>query len=343
MAGKRRGTGRSATVNLLLTCIGRRVELVRAFRQAAKALKVHLVVHGADASWLSPALHLVDRPHLVPSIESGDYLNALLHLVRREGIDLLIPLIDSELPLIAACIDRFAEIGCRALISSPAVVEICHDKLLTSRALTAAGIDTPRTRTWTEAMKLRRHRFPYYLKPRSGSAAMGNYVIRDRDELAVFGRRVTDAVVQEFVPGDEYTLDVYAGLDGRPRCVVPRKRIEVRSGEVSKGMVVKNRAVMAVGRKVVAALRECRGVITVQCIVTPQGRIRVIEINPRFGGGAPLSIHAGADFPGWILQEHLGRRPRIDPAGFHDAVTMLRYDESVFVHDAARLTEANGK
>lgn len=322
-------------VRVLLTCIGRRVELLRAFREAAAKLKVRIEIHGADASWMSPALHLVDRAHIVPSIDSGKYPNALLQIAAEERIDLLIPLIDSELPLIAACADRFAECGCRALISSPKVVETCHDKLQTYVALKKAGIDTPQTWDWRDAIELRRHRFPYYLKPRAGSAAMGNYVVNDLEELVVFGRRVPDAIVQEFVEGEEYTLDIYTGFDGKPRCVVPRRRIEVRWGEVSKGVTVKDKAIMAVGRRVAEALGECRGVVTVQCIRTAMGRIRVIEINPRFGGGAPLAIQAGADFPAWILGELLGRKPRISATTFRDGVTMLRYDEAVFVERAS--------
>ena len=95
-------------------------------------------------------------------------------------------------------------------------------------------------------------------------------------------------------------------------------------------------AIMAAGRQVAEVLANCRGVVTVQCIVTPRGRIRVIEINPRLGGGVPLAIHAGADFPKWILQELAGKPPRINPLAFRDDVAMLRYDESVFVPRASR-------
>ena len=320
---------------VLFGCIGRRVELLRAFRRAAETLDIELEVHGADATRFSPAMHRVDKAHLVPTISSGGYMDALLALVRRRKIDLLVPLIDNELPLMAATRDRFAEVGCTTLISSEAVVQTCRDKLATYSALKQAGIDTPPTRTWNEAAKRKKHRFPYFLKPRFGSAATGNYVVRTPDELHTFGRRVHDAIVQDFVEGAEHTLDVYTGLDGKPRCVVPRKRLEVRSGEVSKGLIVKDPAIMAVGRRVAEMLAECRGVITVQCIVTPQKRIRVIEINPRFGGGVPLSIHAGADFPKWILMELLGRKPRINPTGYRDDLAMLRYDDSVFLPNAS--------
>jgi len=328
---------RKPVLRLLFTCIGRRVELLRAFRRAAERLDVTLEVHGADLNRLAPAMHLVDRAHLVAPVASGRYIDNLLQIVQRRRIDLLVPLIDTELPLLAAAADRFRALGCWALISAPVVVATCRDKLLTYQALRAAGIDTPRTCPWTEAVQRRRHRFPLYLKPRAGSAAVGNYVVQNAAELRTFGQRVKDAIVQEFVAGSEHTLDVYTGFDGVPRCVVPRKRLEVRTGEVSKAVIVKDPAVIAVGRRVAEVLGECRGVITVQCIVAHDRRIRAIEINPRFGGGAPLSIHAGADFPRWILSERLGRRPRINPLGFRDDVAMLRYDESVFVPRASRL------
>ena len=330
------GSTLKSPVKALFTCVGRRIELLRAFRRAAASLRIKLEVHGTDVSPLSPGIHHVDRSHMVPSIATGGYVDALLDIVRRRKIHLLIPLIDSELLLIAQATERFAELGCRALIASEEVVSVCRDKIATYHALAEAGIDTPTTWTWREVKQKKRHRFPYFLKPRAGSAAMGNYVIRNRDELNTFGRRVKDAIVQEFVDGAEHTLDVYTGLDGKPRCVVPRKRLEVRSGEVSKGLIVKDPAIMAVGRRVAEMLADCRGVITVQCIVTPKGRIRVIEINPRFGGGVPLAIHAGADFPKWILQELMGRRPRINPTAFRNDVAMLRYDDSVFVPNASK-------
>lgn len=311
--------------------------MVRAFQAAAASLRLNLEIHAADASPFAPAMHCVDKPHLVPPVGSEDYLDALLMLVRRSNINLLIPLLDIELPVIAVAEGRFAEVGCRAVISSESVVRTCRDKLAAFRALRDALIDTPDTWTWSEALGLARHRFPYYLKPRTGSAAMGNYVIHTLDELHILGRRVPDAIVQEFVEGIEHTLDVYTGFDGVPRMVVPRRRLEVRTGEVSKGVTVKDPAIMAVGRRVVEVLGACRGVITVQCIVTPDRRIRVIEINPRFGGGVPLAIRAGADFPQWILLEHLGRRPRIRPTAFRHDLAMLRFDDSVFVPNASRL------
>jgi len=285
-------------------------------------------------SMLAPAMHRVDRPHLLPPLKDLSYPQALLELAEQQKIDLLIPTIDSELLIVAQQREALRDRGCTAVISSVDVVRICGDKIITHRLLMDSEIDTPATWTHDAALKKARYRFPYFLKPRTGSAGKGTYRISNVDELHAIARRVPDPIVQEFVVGPEYTLDVYTGFDGVPRCVVPRRRLEVRSGEVSKGVVEKNQRIMAVGRRVVRALGDCRGVITVQCIVDPKGRIRVIEINPRFGGGAPLGIAAGADFPLWLMAEYVGRPVDIDPDGFRDNVVMLRYDQSVFCDHA---------
>lgn len=324
-------------IRILFTCIGRRVELVRAFRGAAKKLKLRLEIHGADASRLAPALQFVDRKHIVPPVTSPEYGETLCKLVRREKIRLLIPLIDHELEILADARETLAEAGCTALISSPDAVRTCRDKLATYEAFKTAGIDAPFTLPWAAMVEQKRHRFPYFMKPRRGSAAMGNFVIRNAEELRALGPGVPEPIVQEFIEGVEYTLDVYTGLDGKPRCVVPRRRLEVRVGEVSKSLVVKDKALFALGRRAVGVLPGCRGLITVQCIKTPAGRICVIEINPRFGGGAPLSIHAGADFPKWILMETLGKKPKIAANAFRDDVAMLRYDDSVFIPRASAI------
>jgi len=341
MPSSKKPTSKSTDVKprfkVLFSCIGRRVELLRSFRHAGKKLGLEIELHGADATKMAPAIHLVDKAHLTPPIASGEYIDSLVRIVRRAKIDLVIPLIDLELIALAASADRFRDLGCCPLISSEQVVRTCRDKLLMFEALRQAGIDTPDTWAWTEAITRKRHKFPYFLKPRTGSAGMGNHVIQTLDELHTFGLRVHDAIVQEFVEGAEHTLDVYTGLDGLPRCVVPRKRLEIRTGEVSKGLVVKDPAIMRVGERVAEMLGDCRGVITVQCIATADGRIRVIEVNPRFGGGAPLAIHAGADFPRWILMQVLGRTPRINPTGFRDDIAMLRFDDSVFVPGASKM------
>ena len=94
----------------------------------------------------------------------------------------------------------------------------------------------------------------------------------------------------EMVTGPEYTVDVYVDLKGIARCAVPRRRLEVRAGEVSKGLTVRDAAIIDASMAVAAALPGAVGCITLQCFKRPNGEVTFIEINARFGGGYPLEL-----------------------------------------------------
>lgn len=319
-------------MTLLFTCVGRRIELLQAFRAAAKRLGVRLRIVAVDSDATAPGLSCADEPIIVPQAADPGYLPALMDTVARHSVRALIPTTDTDLPVISAHRDSFDAAGCIALIAQPEVIRICRNKLDTFRFLRDHGIDTPTTYTPDEFSAGPAPKFPLFSKPLSGSAGRRVNKIEDELDLDYYLRRYDDLMIQEFVDGQEYTLDAYVGLDGVTRCVVPRARWQVRTGEVCKGVVVKDREIMAAGRRVVEALgRSPRGVVTLQCIVTADRRIRFIEINPRFGGGAPLGIAAGADYPAWLLQELGGGKPTIGFDGFRHGLCMLRYDWSVFV------------
>ncbi len=317
---------------VLVSCVGRRVELLQAFRAAARRLGVALTIVGTDTTATAPALHCADVRVLVPPITSDQYIPALLEAARKHRANTLIPTIDTDLLVLSEHRGEFEQAGCIPLIALPDVINVCRDKILTYEFLTRNNIDTPATYTPDEIRRLATKEFPYFIKPRFGSASLMVNKVEDELDLEYHLKKIDQPIVQEFVDGLEHTLDVYVGLSGQVRCVVPRARWQVRSGEVSKGVVVKDLEIMNAGKRVVECLGpSVRGVVTLQCIVTPQRRIRFIEINPRFGGGAPLGIAAGADYPAWLIQELTGREPQISFDGFQHGLCMLRYDWSCFL------------
>ena len=319
---------------VLFTCIGRRVSLLRAFQEAARRLRLKVSLCGTDTSNLSPALQLCDKAFLVEPTTHARYIDHLLSIVRTNRVKLLVPTVDLDLHLLADHKPGFERLGCRVLVSQPDVVDICQDKRRTFGFLTKHGFGTPKTMSVRMALAADRRgelAWPCFLKRWDGSASKDIAVANNRSELRLFARRIPNAMCQEFIEGTEYTCDVYVDFGMQVRCVVPRRRIEVRSGEVSKSQIAKHAEIMAQTRTLTEFLHAGPGVITLQLFVTKDGQIRFTEINPRFGGGAPLSIHAGANFPKWILQELTGGQPRIGFDNFKDALIMLRYDAEVWL------------
>ncbi|MHC4624815.1 MAG: ATP-grasp domain-containing protein [Planctomycetota bacterium] len=318
---------------VLFTCIGRRVSLLESFRRAAGRLGIPASFLGTETTNLSSALQLCDRAFLVKPITHAGYVSQLLKIVKDNRVRLLVPTVDLDLKLLALNEPKFAARGCRVLISKPHVIDICQDKRKTYRFLLKNGFDTPLTMSVRTALSEKKLSWPCFLKPWDGYASRGNAVVNNRRELSFFAKRIPNPICQEYISGVEHTCDVYVDFNMTVRCVVPRKRIEVRAGEVSKSRVAKHPLVMAQTARLVETLRAGPGVVTLQLFLTRDKKVKFIEINPRFGGGAPLSIKAGADFPKWILQELLGRKADIRPDAFKDGLVMLRYDSEVWLHN----------
>jgi len=321
--------------SILFTCIGRRVSLLNSFRQAARDLKIKATLLGTDTSELSSALQLCDKGFLVKPTTHTSYIKEILSIVKNNRVKLLIPTVDLDLKLLARNKSKLAAMGCRTLVSSPEVIDVCQDKRKTYRFLLKNGFETPVTlgigSALSNGIQKKGFKWPCFLKPWDGYASRGNAVVHNRKELLFFAKKVPNAICQEFVNGTEYTCDVYVDFGMKVRCVVPRRRIEARAGEVSKGQVVKHPGIMNEAVRLVEMLGAGPGVITLQLFLTGDKKIKFIEINPRFGGGAPLSIKAGANFPKWILQELLGKKPNIRFGNFKDNLIMLRYDGEVWL------------
>ncbi|OPZ97589.1 MAG: carbamoyl phosphate synthase-like protein [Planctomycetes bacterium ADurb.Bin412] len=320
----------SKKFTILFPCVGRRVSLVRAFQQSCKRLGYQPRLIGSDKTEYSSALQCCNKKYVVTPVFQNGYAQEMMNIVRKERVDLLVPTVDLDLPVWAERREELADTGCTALISTPEVVQICQDKRQMFRFLREHGFRTPETYSVEEILKRKKHTFPYFLKPWDGHASRGNAVARDLEELKFYTRRIPNCMVQDFVDGQEYTVDVFVDFAGAVRCAVPRRRIETRAGEVSKGVTVKNPSLMQRCKELMEALGAGPGVITIQCFLTVKNQIEFIEINPRFGGGAPLSIQAGADFPYWILQFLTGHKPRISFDKWRDKLVMLRYDGAIW-------------
>jgi len=318
----------SRPLNLLFTSVGRRVSLLKQFRRAANELGMPLHLHAADCQAMAPGMQLADKTFLAPKIGSSDYLSELIDYCDKNKIDALIPLLDPELSIFAKSRNEFSQIGTHVVVSSENAVKVSIDKIMTQNFLIKNGFKTPHIYAQEE---LESAKFPLFMKPRDGSSSAEATKINTPQDLAYYKELRPESIVQDFIEGVEYTVDVFTDFNGKPRCAVPRLRHEVRGGEVSKGQAVKNKFIIQECFRLVEALEGCQGMITVQCFLTPEDDIVFIEINPRFGGGVSLSIQAGADSPRWLLELIAGREPSISMNSWQENLYMLRYDQGIFV------------
>ena len=218
-------------MNVLFTSVGRRVELVRAFRRAYQQLGIRGKIVGTDIDPLAPAMHELDVPVLVPSTQDPNFIKRIVEVCADEQVQVVFPLIDPDIPRLAAERTLFESTGSKLAVVHPAAAKICADKWLVCDFFEKLGLATPKS--WLPGqLDPERVTFPTFLKPRDGSAAMNTFKVCTSEELRFFQRRVPNAIIQEYLEGPEITSDVVCDLAGNVLSIVSRKRIAVRGGEV---------------------------------------------------------------------------------------------------------------
>ncbi|WP_431611001.1 ATP-grasp domain-containing protein [Chryseobacterium sp. 'Rf worker isolate 10'] len=317
--------------NILITSAGQRVSLVRAFQKEIKKIDENGKVFTVDLNpVLAPACHVSDGYRQINRVTESNYISNLLEICKDWEIKIIIPTIDTELLTLAKNKDLFLQNGITPIISSEGFVEKCRDKRIINEFFKEKNIDIP------QEVSKENPTFPLFIKPYDGSLSKDTFLIREASELNEYHFQNPKLMFMEYIDHaiyDEYTVDTYYDKTNHLKCVVPRKRIMVRAGEVNKGVTHKNEIENYVKNNL-SYIDGAIGCLTMQFFFHPTSkRIVGIEINPRFGGGYPLSYLAGANYPEWILKEYLSGDTISYFDGWENNLLMLRYDDEVLVRN----------
>lgn len=324
-------------MKVLFTSVGRRVELIQAFRQAANELNIKLTIIGADIASDAPALYFCDETQIVCRIKDKNYIPQLLAICESKKVDCLIPTIDTDLLLLAENKKHFEEIGTKVLVSSEDKVRLCRDKNYTTDYFVSLGLKSPFSVNSMKEFEQRLERgeasFPAFIKPKDGSSSINAYRVDKLDDLKRYADKIEDYIVQPYIRGREYTIDIFCDYEGNPVYITPRERLAVRAGEVLKTKIVQDDTIISEMLKLVADYKPC-GQITVQLIrEETSGDDYYIEINPRFGGGAPLSIKAGANSAKAVLKMLNGEQLLYQEKAARDGAVYSRFDQSICIYE----------
>ena len=315
--------------NILLLSAGRRAELLRGIETAAaRHFKKALVVCADINPQMSPACQLAQRSFSLPHVHSDEYEEALFELCEKLEIGLIIPTIDTELLKLAKLRERAMKRDVAVIISNETLIQQCRDKRLTANLFASLGIEAP------VVYDLENIVFPCFTKPASGSSGIGAFRLESPDQLTSALGEEKDRMFMELVPDGlrEITIDLYYDRNSVLQAAVPRERLEIRSGEVSKGITRRDWVYDYLVERM-SFLEGAIGCLTLQLFADDSTQqVHAIEINPRFGGGFPLALAAGADFPDWLIREYFLGEEITFFDGWERDLLMLRYDAKVLVH-----------
>ena len=317
--------------NILITSAGRRVSLIKFFKIELKKIFVDAKVFTTDFNpELSSACNISDGFFSICRVTDANYVLSLIEICIENKIKILIPTIDTELLVLSKNIQLFKNNNIEVVISDFETIEVFRNKRLTHDFFEKYNINCAKEFDKTN------YEFPIYIKPIDGSRSVDNYTIFKNEQLTDYHLENEKLMFLEYLDHSkhtEFTIDMYYDKNSKLKCLVPRQRLEIRDGEVNKAITKLEKFNDEIWNKLqfVAGFRGC---ITLQIFVNNNtNNIYGIEINPRFGGGFPLSYLAGANFVKWIIEEYLLNQPIEIFQDWEKNLMMLRYDDEVLVRN----------
>ncbi|MEM7091791.1 MAG: ATP-grasp domain-containing protein [Actinomycetota bacterium] len=294
----------------------------------ALATEAQLFAVDMDACAVGLYLYLVgpERRSLVPAGHDPQFVDRLLELCDRWEIDVVIPTVDAELEPLAVRRAEFEAAGVDMMLGPIEALRTCLDKWELATAVADSPVRAPRTLLLDAGFDINAvPSWPAIIKPRCGSGSRGVRIIessRDLEQVPMDGSHI----IQEYLPGEELSVDVFVDRLGRLIGAVPRVRLKVDSGVSVAGRTLADPDAVALARYVAEAV-GLRGPANVQCKRARDGRLALLEVNPRFPGSLPLTIASGFDIPRLALQDVRGEQ--LEPLDGFREVAQVRHWEDV--------------
>lgn len=323
-------------MNILFSSVGKRVELVNSFKRTIQELGLRIKLFGVDLNpEFCPSRFVLDNVFKVPRVTDEGFIDTVLKICISSRIKAIIPTIDTELLIYADNIEKFKSNGISVVLSEGDFIRTCRDKRLTNQFFQQLGIDIPKPYKKTELI------FPAFAKPYDGSLSKDLYLLKGKSDLSEEILSNPKLMFMEYInPSEysEYTVDAYFNIRGKLKCLVPRERLVVRAGEVNQGITDKGEIYRALKDRLLGIDEKLglRGCITFQFFFNKDSfRIIGIEVNPRFGGGYPLTYESKGNYSEYIIKEYLLSQIHTEFIDdWEDKNLMLRYDAAFFTKQA---------
>ena len=279
-----------------------------------------------DSSYLSPGFFMCEVNEVIPEADNQSFIDRLNEIVEKYGVNLLLPTSGFDIYPYSEFRDQLIKRGAFPVVSDMDSLVTCKDKKLTYERL-KSKFDLPFTTTDPNEISS----FPVMAKPRYGKGSRDIMRLDNTDDIGYVTSKMKDLIFQEFLPGTEYTIDVLSDLDKKAILAVPRIRIQTKAGISTKGRILKNRRIEEECKQI-ADFIGIRGPCCIQMKEDANGIIKLVEINPRMGGGTIFTALAGANFPMMLIDmvEHKQvKMPEVNE------ITVIRYYEEIVIRAAA--------
>lgn len=303
-----------------------RVEIARALRESMRRRRDTIELVATDVSPNSPMRLVCDHFCVIPDTKHKKLEHAIVEIIRAYGVRAVLAGSNFDLPVLSRLSKRIQDDAVRLLCPSDNAIRVTLNKQSYPRFCQKANLLTPRIFDLNAGEV---PRLPCVIKPSRGQGSKSTYLVTSLEEMQNALRMVSQPVVQEFVPGKLYTVDVFGDETGMPICSVPRLRERSIRSNSSVSRIELDEEIIDISTRLGRRL-QIRGLYNFQAIKAAKGEVYVLDINPRLAPGAVLSMKAGAPFGRWTCDLMASGIVKHRQYRIRDGLAMLRYETQVY-------------
>lgn len=225
----------------------------------------------------------------IPYVTDSGFLPELNRVIKKNGIDYVIPAHDSVVLKLAEAAEA-GGLSCKLLSSPYETCRICRSKKETN-AVFSGLLPVPRLYPSLKDVK----EWPVFLKPDEGCGSRGVAKCADRAEAEYHLGRRSDLLVFEYLPGKEYTVDCFTDRNGKLLFCGARERTRIMNG-ISVRTSPADNPIFRETAGVINSRLKFRGMWFFQMKEDRNGRAFLMEAAPRVAGAMALYRNLGVNF-----------------------------------------------
>lgn len=288
--------------------------------RSVKSSDINCRVIGLSRNITATGFCFCDKGYTLNYIETDQQFEKVLEIIKKENVRVILPISASETKYYARRKNLLLGLGVVFVGSSASVVSLCDEKDQFFSKISTT-FPTPHR---IEISNGEPAQYPCFVKPVNGSGSKNAGLCRSKSDWEYCSVLTEKLLVQEYLPGIEYSVDVLSSLTGSPLIAIPRQRLEIQNGITVKGQVVADLKIQQLCLKLAKYLKLC-GPSCMQLKLRADGTPVFIEVNPRLGGSSVISGVAGFDM--FIASVKLGLNLPIRSLNFREAMVARHYTQ----------------
>lgn len=293
-------------MNILVTNIGRRTYFIKYLFNLKDSYNKKIKVFTSETSfnvsgfWVDKRIRQIITPRVDKN--NNHYVNVLLKKCKEHNINILIPLMDYELHLLAKNKNRFEKINTKIILPDYKTVLNFLYKNKCYKVCDENNILIPKT--WYKKSEIETTK-KIVVKKIKGSGSIDLQIFKSKKQIPfLFDNKY---LYQEFIEGQEYGMDILNDFNGKFLHCCVKKKIEMRSGETDKAEIVYNKKFVELAKNISFVFKHI-GNLDLDLIIDKDKKIYCIDFNPRFGGGYPFTHMAGFNYIKAIIKLYKGEK-----------------------------------